>query len=99
LTVHRFPIAVLRANAIRCSPVILGVENCRCRLRQFLAWQRRAVDEVPAAGIPSGLLGCVNWRDLNHPAPTRFGIVANPTTQFAYLDHDHNWTRWPLPLL
>jgi protein-L-isoaspartate(D-aspartate) O-methyltransferase len=39
------------------------------------------------------------WRDLNHPAPTRFGIVANPTTQFAYLDHDHNWTRWPLPLL
>ncbi len=39
------------------------------------------------------------WRDLNHPAPTRFGIVANPTTRFAYLDHDHNWTRWPLPLL
>jgi protein-L-isoaspartate(D-aspartate) O-methyltransferase len=39
------------------------------------------------------------WRDLHHPAPTRFGIVANPTTQFVYLDHDHNWTRWPLPLL
>ncbi|MGH3717965.1 MAG: methyltransferase domain-containing protein [Pseudonocardiaceae bacterium] len=39
------------------------------------------------------------WRDLGQPPPTRFGIVANPTTQFAYLDHDHNWTRWPLPLL
>ncbi|MCA1695766.1 MAG: hypothetical protein LC749_14130 [Actinobacteria bacterium] len=42
-------------------------------------------------GFFSGLLG--------KPIPTRFGIVANPTTQFAYLDHDHNWTRWPLPLL
>jgi protein-L-isoaspartate O-methyltransferase len=39
------------------------------------------------------------WRDLDQPPPTRFGVVANPTTQFAYLDHDHNWTRWPLPLL
>ncbi|MGQ0776746.1 MAG: methyltransferase domain-containing protein [Pseudonocardiales bacterium] len=39
------------------------------------------------------------WRDLGKPPPTRFGIVANRTTQFAYLDHDHNWTRWPLPLL
>ncbi|MGH3798092.1 MAG: methyltransferase domain-containing protein [Pseudonocardiaceae bacterium] len=39
------------------------------------------------------------WSDLGRPEPTRFGIVANPTTQFVYLDHDHNWTRWPLPLL
>lgn len=39
------------------------------------------------------------WRDLGQPPPTRFGIVANFTTQFAYFDHDHNWTRWPLPLL
>lgn len=39
------------------------------------------------------------WHDLNQPPPTRFGIVANPTTQFAYLNNDHNWTRWPLPLL
>jgi hypothetical protein len=52
---------------------------------------------VPVAAILGmAASGCVNWRDLNHPAPTRFGIVANPTTQFAYLDHDHNWTRWPL---
>src|SRR5947209_4089185 len=41
----------------------------------------------------------VLWRDLNQPPPTRFGIVANPTTQFAYLNNDHHWTRWPLPLL
>lgn len=39
------------------------------------------------------------WHDIGKPPPTRFGIVANRTTQFAYLDHDHNWTRWPLPLL
>ncbi len=39
------------------------------------------------------------WRALNQPPPTRFGIVANPTTQFVYLDHDDHWTRWPLPLL
>jgi protein-L-isoaspartate O-methyltransferase len=39
------------------------------------------------------------WRDLGQPPATRFGVVANPTAQFAYLDHDRNWTRWPLPLL
>lgn len=39
------------------------------------------------------------WRDLNHPCPVRFGVVANLSTQFVYLDHDTSWTRWPLPLL
>ncbi|MGH3915531.1 MAG: methyltransferase domain-containing protein [Pseudonocardiaceae bacterium] len=52
---------------------------------------RRLWDSLRAAHIL--------WRDLGQPAPTRFGIVANPTTQFAYLDHDHNWIRWPLLLL
>ncbi|MGH3628717.1 MAG: methyltransferase domain-containing protein [Sciscionella sp.] len=39
------------------------------------------------------------WRDLDRSHPTRFGIVANRTTQFCYFDHDHHWIRWPLPLL
>jgi hypothetical protein len=39
------------------------------------------------------------WPDLGQPPPTRFGVVANPTAQFAYLDHDRDWTHWPLPLL
>ncbi|MBV9012363.1 MAG: methyltransferase domain-containing protein [Pseudonocardiales bacterium] len=39
------------------------------------------------------------WCALGQPPPTRFGVVATPTAQFAYLDHDRNWTRWPLPLL
>ena len=39
------------------------------------------------------------WRDLNYPRPARFGVVANLSTQFVYLDHDTSWARWPLPLL
>jgi protein-L-isoaspartate(D-aspartate) O-methyltransferase len=52
---------------------------------------RRLWDNICAAHVL--------WRDLGQPPPTRFGVVANPTAQFAFLDHDRNWTRWPLPLL
>ena len=39
------------------------------------------------------------WHRLGRPQPSRFGIVANPFIQFAYLDDDGGWLRWPLPLL
>lgn len=39
------------------------------------------------------------WRDLGKPTSDRFGIVANDSTQFVWLDDDHNWYRWPLPLV
>jgi len=38
------------------------------------------------------------WQHLGEPDPGRFGIVANPTTQFVWFDTDHSWYRWPLPL-
>lgn len=38
------------------------------------------------------------YRDLGEPGPGRFGVVANPSTQFVWFDHDDNWYRWPLPL-
>ncbi|MGH3695445.1 MAG: methyltransferase domain-containing protein [Pseudonocardiaceae bacterium] len=38
------------------------------------------------------------WQHLGQPDPDRFGIVANPTTQFVWLDNDDGWYRWPLPL-
>jgi methyltransferase of ATP-grasp peptide maturase system len=39
------------------------------------------------------------WRDLGQPAPEQFGVVANHTTQFAWLGDADNWHRWPLPLV
>ncbi|MGH3935845.1 MAG: methyltransferase domain-containing protein [Pseudonocardiaceae bacterium] len=39
------------------------------------------------------------WQHLGQPDPDRFGIVANPTTQFVWFDHDDGWYRWPLPLV
>lgn len=39
------------------------------------------------------------WTDLGEPAPSRFGVVANDTTQFVWFNDDHNWNRWPLPLV
>ncbi|MGH3832968.1 MAG: methyltransferase domain-containing protein [Pseudonocardiaceae bacterium] len=38
------------------------------------------------------------WQHLDQPDPDRFGIVANPTTQFIWFDNDDGWYRWPLPL-
>lgn len=38
------------------------------------------------------------YRDLGQPEPDRFGVVANHSTQFVWLDHDDTWHRWPLPL-
>lgn len=38
------------------------------------------------------------WRHLGRPDPGRFGVVANPTTQFVWFDIDEGWYRWPLPL-
>jgi methyltransferase of ATP-grasp peptide maturase system len=39
------------------------------------------------------------WRHLGQPGPDRFGLVANPTTQFVWFDNDDGWYRWPLPLV
>jgi protein-L-isoaspartate O-methyltransferase len=38
------------------------------------------------------------YRDLDRPVPSRFGVVANHSTQFVWLGHDESWHRWPLPL-
>ncbi|MGQ0779177.1 MAG: methyltransferase domain-containing protein [Pseudonocardiales bacterium] len=38
------------------------------------------------------------WRHLDQPEPDRFGVVANPSTQFVWFDTDDGWYRWPLPL-
>lgn len=54
------------------------------------AGPRRLWDSVEAA---HGL-----WRHLGRPGPSRFGVVANPVTQFVWLDTDEGWYRWPLPL-
>jgi protein-L-isoaspartate(D-aspartate) O-methyltransferase len=39
------------------------------------------------------------WCHLDRPDPNRFGVVANPITQFVWLDTDTSWYRWPLPLV
>jgi protein-L-isoaspartate O-methyltransferase len=39
------------------------------------------------------------WYDLVQPAPTKFGLVANDSTQFAWFGDDDSWHRWPLPLV
>ncbi len=39
------------------------------------------------------------WQHLGRPDPSRFGIVANATTQFVWHDTDDDWYRWPLPLV
>jgi len=39
------------------------------------------------------------WARLANPAPHRFGVVANQTVQFVWLDSDMDWLRWPLPLV
>lgn len=39
------------------------------------------------------------WARLAKPAPHRFGVVANQTIQFVWLDSDMDWLRWPLPLV
>jgi methyltransferase of ATP-grasp peptide maturase system len=39
------------------------------------------------------------WQHLGQPDPDRFGVVANPTTQFVWFDNDNGWYRWPLPLV
>ena len=39
------------------------------------------------------------WHDLAQPTPNRFGVVANDSIQFVWLDDDDNWHRWPLPLV
>lgn len=36
---------------------------------------------------------------LTNPSPCRFGVVANQSIQFVWLDNDMNWFRWPLPLV
>lgn len=38
------------------------------------------------------------WCHLDRPDPGRFGVVANPTTQFVWFDTDEGWYRWSLPL-
>lgn len=40
-----------------------------------------------------------SWTHLGRPAPDRFGVVANRTTQFVWLDTDESWYSWPLPLV
>jgi protein-L-isoaspartate O-methyltransferase len=42
---------------------------------------------------------CRLWAELDRPAPARFGVVANDTTQFAWFGADDGWHRWPLPLV
>jgi protein-L-isoaspartate O-methyltransferase len=37
--------------------------------------------------------------ELDRPEPDQFGIVANDSTQFVWLDDDDAWHRWPLPLV
>lgn len=39
------------------------------------------------------------WQHLGQPDPSRFGVVANSTTQFVWHDTDDGWYRWPLPLV
>jgi protein-L-isoaspartate O-methyltransferase len=39
------------------------------------------------------------WCDLAQPAPDKFGLVANESTQFAWFGNDDSWHRWPLPLV
>lgn len=39
------------------------------------------------------------WDALDAPAPDRFGVVANGSTQFVWLDDDDGWYRWALPLV
>ena len=39
------------------------------------------------------------WLDLDRPNPERFGVVATGDRNFVWLDHDHSWHRWPLPLV
>ena len=39
------------------------------------------------------------WNRLGCPGPLRFGVVANSTVEFVWLDDDMSWTRWPLPLV
>lgn len=39
------------------------------------------------------------WAALDAPAPDRFGVVANESTQFVWLDDDDGWYRWALPLV
>lgn len=39
------------------------------------------------------------WHHLGQPAPDKFGLVANDSTQFAWFAHDDSWYRWPLPLI
>lgn len=38
------------------------------------------------------------WKRLGRPNAHHFGVVANPTLQFVWLDDDNGWPRWPLPL-
>jgi SAM-dependent methyltransferase len=51
---------------------------------------RRLWDSVEAA--------YQQWCHLGRPDPGRFGVVANSTTQFVWLDADEGWYRCPLPL-
>ena len=39
------------------------------------------------------------WQHLGQPHPDRFGVVANPGTQFVWYGNDDSWYRWPLPLV
>lgn len=39
------------------------------------------------------------WHDLGQPAPDKFGLVANDSTQFAWFGNDDSWHRWPFPLV
>ena len=57
------------------------------------AGPRRLWDNVEAAHQLWQHLG------LGQPDPSRFGIVANPTTQFVWHNTDDSWYRWPLPLV
>ncbi|MGH3772918.1 MAG: methyltransferase domain-containing protein, partial [Pseudonocardiaceae bacterium] len=60
------------------------------RLRVIQGGPRRLWDTVEATHQL--------WQHLGQPDPDRFGIVANPTTQFIWFDNDDGWYRWPLPL-
>jgi protein-L-isoaspartate O-methyltransferase len=67
----------------------------------FLAAEKNGLHRVIQGGGPGRLWDTVEtayhtWQQTNHPDPRRFGVVANLTTQFAWLDDDMSWLRWPL---
>lgn len=60
--------------------------------------QRRVIQAGPRRLWDSVETAYQLWCHLDRPDPGRFGVVANPTTQFVWFDTDDSWYRWPLPL-